>query len=158
MPGAEDATSTGSHKRDGAGKVNRSIGGHSLSSNLRVASLDVEGDEKVLVEFDDAPEPPDGGWGWVVCFACFMGTPLGFMNYHFERKFADSHFHHRAYDQQIHVSKKIIIFTFFLLTRLMTFSKNLRRHFSEIFFSKSEEFGQDMHQVNIVERSHERDG
>ena len=92
MPGAEDATSTWSHKRDGAGKVNRSIGGHSLSSNLRVASLDVEGDEKVLVEFDDAPEPPDGGWGWVVCFACFMGTPLSFMNYHFGRKFADSHF------------------------------------------------------------------
>ena len=74
MQAAEDVTSTGSHKRDGGGKVNRSIGGQSLNSNLRVASLGIDGDEKVLVEVDDTPEPPDGGWGWVVCFACFMGT------------------------------------------------------------------------------------
>ena len=57
----------------GGRKINRSIGGQSVTSNLRVASVNVQGDEKVLVEFTDAPEPPDGGWGWVVCFACFMG-------------------------------------------------------------------------------------
>ena len=24
-----------------------------------------------LASVDDLPGPPDGGWGWVVCFACF---------------------------------------------------------------------------------------
>ena len=24
-----------------------------------------------LAPVDDLPGPPDGGWGWVICFACF---------------------------------------------------------------------------------------
>ena len=32
---------------------------------------------EVLVELDDIPGPPDGGWGWVICLACFMGNFVG---------------------------------------------------------------------------------
>lgn len=32
-----------------------------------------KGGSEVLVEFDEIPGPPDGGWGWVICFACFLG-------------------------------------------------------------------------------------
>jgi len=32
---------------------------------------------EVLVELDEIPGPPDGGWGWVICLACFMGNFVG---------------------------------------------------------------------------------
>ena len=34
-------------------------------------------DEQVL-EINSLPEPPDGGWGWMVCLGCFMGNILLF--------------------------------------------------------------------------------
>ena len=38
-----------------------------ISENVEFGEED--GDKTTIV-------PPDGGWGWVVCFACFMGNLL----------------------------------------------------------------------------------
>ena len=54
--------------------------GTSLSSNSSFEEEQKLSPIQESVEFregGDAPTtiaPPDGGWGWVVCFACFMGN------------------------------------------------------------------------------------
>ena len=30
----------------------------------------------ISLQVDELPDPPDGGWGWMVCLGCFIGSKI----------------------------------------------------------------------------------
>ena len=44
---------------------------HFFQTVTSISKLD-GGNDVPLVPLLDLPGPPDGGWGWVICFASFM--------------------------------------------------------------------------------------
>ena len=66
---APDVVSNLTHKADDTGTAKLGPVPDVISKLTNTADLE---DQNLASSMVDSPTPPDGGWGWVICFASFM--------------------------------------------------------------------------------------